>query len=150
MQEQCGFTLIEAVVVMALVAILLGVALPHYGDASRKARRSEAISALDALQQAQERWRANHPSYADASAWAQLGVAATDANRITSSRLYRLDIEAASSQGYAATATALSSQLGDTRCRLLRVSQAQDTTAYTSVDDAGRESAGTPNRCWAR
>ena len=151
MFEPRGFTLIEAMVVVAVGAILLSVALPRYSHALQKARRTEAIAALDALQQAQERWRADHPAYADASAWAQLGAGVTDANRVTTSGMYLLDIEAASAEGYVATASARLAQSGDDPCRLLRVTQVSfGATVYSSVDAAGRESTGVPNRCWGR
>lgn len=50
-----GFTLIEMMIVLAMLAILSAVAYPSYVDAMRKGRRSEARAALAELMQQQER-----------------------------------------------------------------------------------------------
>ena len=63
MVKQRGFTLIELMITVAVVAILAAIALPSYQEQVRKSRRSEAISTLGELQLRQERWRANNPSY---------------------------------------------------------------------------------------
>ena len=55
-----GFTLIELMIVVAIIAIIAAVALPSYFDSIRKSRRSDAISEIARVQQAQERWRANN------------------------------------------------------------------------------------------
>ena len=58
-----GFTLIEALVAVAVLAILTSVALPSFMDSIRKGRRADAVAALAAVQQAQERWRSNRNAY---------------------------------------------------------------------------------------
>jgi type IV pilus assembly protein PilE len=58
-----GFTLIELMIVLGIVAILVALALPSFQDALRKSRRSDALNSILHLQQAQERWRANHTTY---------------------------------------------------------------------------------------
>ena len=73
-----GFTLIEAMIVVAVVAILAAVALPSFMDSIRKGRRSDAFAAISQVQQAQERWRANHASYAD-----QLSTAPPDGSNLS-------------------------------------------------------------------
>lgn len=62
--RQSGFTLIELLIAVVIVGILLGVALPSFMESMRKGRRSEALSAIAAVQQAQERYRSNRPNYA--------------------------------------------------------------------------------------
>ncbi len=59
-----AFTLIELVVVVAVVGILGAIALPSYQWMVRKSRRAEAQAALFEMYLAQERWRANHVAYA--------------------------------------------------------------------------------------
>jgi type IV pilus assembly protein PilE len=56
-------SLIELMIAVAVAGILLAVALPAYQDSTRKGRRGDAFAAIAALQQSQERWRANSPEY---------------------------------------------------------------------------------------
>ena len=58
-----GFTLIEVMIVAAIIAILAAIAYPSYQDSVRKSRRADAISVLISLQLQQEKWRANHTTY---------------------------------------------------------------------------------------
>ncbi len=60
-----GFTLVELMVVVAIVAILVALALPSYTRYVRKANRGEAQSILLNWANNQEIWRANNPEYAD-------------------------------------------------------------------------------------
>jgi type IV pilus assembly protein PilE len=50
-----GFTLIEVMIVLAIVSILVAISYPSYADFVRKGWRSEARSALMQQMQAQER-----------------------------------------------------------------------------------------------
>jgi type IV pilus assembly protein PilE len=60
-----GFTIIELMIVVGVVAILVTLALPSYQDSIRKARRAEAEQLLLNWASLQEIWRANNPTYDD-------------------------------------------------------------------------------------
>jgi type IV pilus assembly protein PilE len=58
-----GFTLIEAMLVLLVFAILAALAYPSYRHAILKSRRAEGKAALMKLMQQQERYYALHASY---------------------------------------------------------------------------------------
>ncbi len=61
--RRCGFTLVELMVVLAIVAILGAIAYPGYAAHMVKARRVEAQLALVDAMQRQEQYRARHHTY---------------------------------------------------------------------------------------
>jgi type IV pilus assembly protein PilE len=64
---QRGFTLIELMIVVFVVAVLVAIALPAYQQFVARSHRADAISSLLALSLAQEKWRANHTTYGSLS-----------------------------------------------------------------------------------
>ena len=69
-----GFTLLELLMVVIIIAILASIALPQYLKTTEKARMAEAISGLSTLRQAQQRFKAENPGVGYASTLAQLDV----------------------------------------------------------------------------
>jgi type IV pilus assembly protein PilE len=59
-----GITLVELLVVILIVGILAGVAVPVYTQYMVRARRSDAKTVLEQVRAAQEMWRAERGSYA--------------------------------------------------------------------------------------
>ncbi len=60
---QSGFTLIELMIVVAIVAILASVAYPAYTDSIVKGKRAEGRAALTELMQQQERYLTQNNCY---------------------------------------------------------------------------------------
>lgn len=70
--KNTGFTLVELMVVVAIVAILSSVAIPWYGQYVQRGNRGDGISSLQALLDAQERFYSDNVSYT--TNLTQLGV----------------------------------------------------------------------------
>ncbi|OWQ45876.1 hypothetical protein CDL60_18695 [Roseateles noduli] len=133
-----GFSLIELLTVLAIVAVLAALTLPGFRDQVMKGRRAEAREALQTIQLAQERFRSRSPRYADRLE--DLGQPAT-----TRSSLYRLRIVQADATRYQVEAVAQGNQLGDRRCRVLTLRLEFGATTSTGFDDQGVEQAAA---CW--
>ncbi len=156
-----GFTLIELMVVVVVIAVLAAVALPAFIDSVRKSRRADAITELNRVTQAQERWRANNPNYnnADVSS-AATGLRLVGGNTVAvtynlSSGYYAIAIGTTlSATGYVATATAAGAQASDTNCAVLRLIVAGgsvDNWAGSSVATlANAATNATARKCWNR
>ena len=59
-----GFSLVELMVVVVIVAVLAAIAIPSYNDHVRKSRRGEAIAMVHSLMGRLERARSSLMSYA--------------------------------------------------------------------------------------
>lgn len=59
-----GFSLLELLITLAIVAILASITVPSYTGLVAKSRRADAMVSLVEIQLAQERWRATHREYA--------------------------------------------------------------------------------------
>lgn len=63
MKRVKGFTLIELMIVVLVIAILAGLALSSYNKQVRKSRRAEAKQIVADIGLRQEKWRSNHANY---------------------------------------------------------------------------------------
>jgi type IV pilus assembly protein PilE len=157
-----GFTLIELMIVMVVIAVLAAIALPSYFDSVRKSRRGEAIAELSRVAHAQERWRANNPEFnnADVSSAATglrlVGGVVVATNYTLASNYYTLAIGTAalSRTAYTVTATAGGAQAGDTACAVLRLTMTDgnaDNLAGPSVATlANAATNANARKCWNR
>jgi type IV pilus assembly protein PilE len=64
-KKRSGFTIIELMIVIGIVALLVTLAYPAYSQYVRKARRGEAQQLLLNWSINQEIWRSNNSAYAD-------------------------------------------------------------------------------------
>ena len=128
-----GFTLIELMIAVVIMAVLAAIALPAYQSSVRKVRRSDAMDAAVGVQHAQERYRSNNTAYA--AALSTLGLAASSTNNF-----YGAVLSAVSAAGYTLSLAAASgtSQAADTGC-----------TALTVVVTNGSPVYG-PAGCWSK
>lgn len=114
--RQKGFTLIELMIVVVVVAILAAIAIPNYLEQSRKGRRADAVQAIGRLQLDLERWRSENPSYANCAGCTSGTYPAVGS---ASTQYYSVAVVANAST-YTITATPTGAQAGD-RCGNLEV-----------------------------
>jgi type IV pilus assembly protein PilE len=139
-----GFTAIELLIVMAVMALLAALAIPTYQGAIRKSRRSDATSAITMVMQAQERYRAASSAYT--AVWADLR--ASDA---TANGYYTLSVVGTpTATGYSLQAAANSgkSQASDSGCQTLTVTVTRGQITYGSANASG--TANTTDTCWPK
>ncbi len=66
MKEQKGFTLIEVMIVIAIIGLLAAIAIPQYNDYVTRARIPDATSGLAAKRVRLEQYFQDNRTYADA------------------------------------------------------------------------------------
>jgi type IV pilus assembly protein PilE len=128
-RARSGFTLIELMIALSIIGVLAVLAYPSYQDFVISARRVQAQTGLLELQQALERHRLRHPSYADCLSDGDCVLPDTDD--------YAFSIRQADTTSYVleAEAKATGAQSADTDCRRLTLDQ---------------NNAKTPADCWMR
>ena len=144
MQRRAGFTLIELMVTIAIVAILAAIAIPMFGEQMSKGRRSEAMSTLTNLQLKEERWRSNHGTYATFDELNGSAAASTAFNAAQDN--YDFSVSANTGTDVLLTATPKNAQAGD-RCGnfLLRIDNDNNSTPSGVLDKTTSSGA---DRCW--
>lgn len=138
--KNAGMTLIELVIVVAIIALLAAIAVPGYRQYVLKGNRAEGQSALMQLAAAQEKFYLQNNEYTDqvaAAPPAGLGLMAT-----TERGFYDIAVALGpDNQSYTATATPVAGagQADDTRC-----------TGFSISDTGYRDSTGPGGRdfCW--
>jgi type IV pilus assembly protein PilE len=140
-----GFTLIELMIVIAVVAILASIAYPSYQASIRKARRSDAHAAITTLHLTQEKLRGSCRFYAQTIGGADVCGANAPGTTVKGSATspdgyYTLSVKANSATGnaYVIEAHPQGAQSGDTAC---------DPITFT-VNAANPNSLKAPAACW--
>lgn len=142
MQRKQGFSLIELMVVVAIIAILAAIAVPWWGRYTFRARRADGQKLLMQIAQSEERYYTDYNHYpADASS---LGYASAS---VTSENGYYVVTLASSpaapaGQGYIAKAAP-------------QGVQSKDVCGSLSIDNTGQKlpapsnvAANSNGRCW--
>lgn len=170
-----GFTLIEAMITVAVIAILAAVALPAYFDSVRKARRADAINGLSRAQQAQERLRSDNTTYGSGfvnigSATLAASTPGTASSFASADGYYSISIAAYGSTGAPAVAasataytlravpsTATGSQAKDSNCQCLQLAASGGQVSYgigayagNACDWSAVQSGDAAKRCWRK
>lgn len=119
-----GFTLLELMIVIAIIGILAAVGYPAYTSHVRKANRADAIDSLLSLAGRMEEYYINNDSYDGAAV----------ANATSSDGLYTLSITSATDFAYSLTATTVPAGV-DTECGNLIYNSLGQKSASTGATD---------------
>lgn len=123
--EQRGFTLVELMIVIAVLSILSALAYPLYTEQVRKARRNDARTALQLVAMAQERFYTLNGQYTTNPGNLDLPVAMRSGTSEEGYYNITLSLVNNSVDSYVLTAAAASgkAQAADTDCSALRLDQ---------------------------
>ncbi|MDF2178220.1 type IV pilin protein [Aliiglaciecola sp. CAU 1673] len=122
MQRIQGFTLLELMIVVAIVGIIAAIAYPAYQGQVLESRRDNAQQELLRLQLQEEAYRLQNNDYGDGG---DIAVPVSD--------FYVFTISNATATTYTLTATAKGTQTKDTGCTTLTLNQSM---------------VKTPANCW--
>ncbi|KTD02209.1 type IV pilin protein [Fluoribacter gormanii] len=130
-----GFSLIELVIALAIIAILVLISMPSYFNYVMRSRRTEGINALNSIQLEEEKYRGQNTTYGTlADVWG--GVTSTE------NGYYSLSATNNTATGYTLTATAQGSQANDTQ------NGVSCSTLTLTVN--GLNTTRTPQACWSQ
>ncbi len=133
-KASAGFTLIEVMIVVAIIGILAAIAYPSYSEYVLRGNRTEGQALLMDAAARQERFYAQNNVYVTANN----DRAKLQVNETKSARFYDLSVsKAANDGGYTLTAT---QKFGDTACGNLTLNARGD----KGVTGTGKTAA----ECW--
>ena len=138
--------MIELLIVLVIAAILASIAWPAYQSQVFRGRRSDAMGALAAVSQAQERWRSDNRVYQSVMADLPGGMAVSQGGHYDVTMVE--DTVTAYAYSARATVKSTSPQANDSTCQAMQMTLAAGRITYTSLNSGGAN--GDPDPCWVR
>ena len=129
-----GFTLIELMVVVAIVGVLAAIAVPAYQKSVRKSDRADAKATLTSLGQVLERCYTQNFSYKGCS-----GATPAPSPATSPKGFYTLSVPSVTTSTYTVQAVAIGAQTKDTGCTTMSLNNngVKSSGSSTSTDTAG-------------
>ncbi|WP_048328614.1 type IV pilin protein [Stutzerimonas stutzeri] len=139
LRKPSGFTLIEMMIVVAIMGIMAAIAIPSYQEYVFRGNRTEGIALLNDAAARQERYYAQNNKYAVSVN--DLGIQASSKNG-----LYALNVSTASVNTYTLVSEAKGAQLKDVKCGNLALDQAGNRfQKWNTQEKKGTSATGD---CW--
>ena len=155
MRHEGGFTLIELMIVVVVIAILASIALPSYNDYITRSTFAEAHGNLADLRVKMEQYYMDNRRYSSTAGGGTCGIPGGNSPTVANSRYYTYTClpgsnTAAGDQSYVVTATGNAGQGIGGIAFTVNQDQTRTTvvTGGTAMADKGY-TAGTTN-CWVR
>jgi type IV pilus assembly protein PilE len=134
-----GFTLIESLLSVALMAILMSIALPNFEQHWQISRRQDAQNSLLQLHLKQLQWRGLHAQYTNSLS--DLGWT----SNASSAGHYSLHLQNANSQSYELHAMALGMQTRDVPCTKMSLFVSANAQLLRTSQQSF---SSDPGQCW--
>ena len=141
MQRQKGFTLLELMVTVAIIAIIAAVAYPAFTKSAMKGRRADAKAALNQHAQALERCYGTYGLYNSTNCSTEVNSSQAFITATSQRGYYTIKANTLNGTSYQLYATAVSpgAQANDTGCTILTLNSTgqQGSGANNATTDTG-------------
>lgn len=147
-----GFTLIELMITVAIVAIIASVALPSYTDYITRSKLTEAQGNLADLRVKMEQYYMDNRRYSATTATGTCGIPGNNTPTVSNAKYFTYacassSVNAAGDQQYTLTAAGVATQGLDGIAFTINHANTRATTVTASTDMASKGYAGNAG-CW--
>jgi type IV pilus assembly protein PilE len=155
MQHEKGFTLLELMVTVVIVAILAGIALPSYNDYVTRSKFAEAMGNLGDLRVKMEQYYADNRSYSNDLAGTICGIPGNNNPIAADARYFTYTCAPTNpfgpgAQQYVLTATGVAAQGLAGIAFTVNQANAKQTVVTGGSDMANRGYTAGATNCWVR
>ena len=144
-KSQGGFTLVELMVTVVVIALLAMVAIPAYNDSVRKGRRADAKAALEKIAARQEQYFMDNKTYTtdiEALGFSEIG---SSNEAYSTDNHYRIRVSSASATAFKAEAQPMSE---DPECQQMTLNEGGNRGVEAGTSPATAAPEWGADACW--